>query len=330
MPKKVRKETLQEGDATLTRVSKYTFKTEYETWVNTCKGHSGGSRTGKTLWDYVRLHGRKKRATTTHRDRSGGLGATIRLLDKIVKDTKYTDNDVKNLREALNKLEDMGDVDSPNNPANIQFSVPEKYDSKGNYKEGIKFVPIYGHYLDKYFATKHGAKNMETEGWVSSDKGKARPPLYQAIFGGTIFKIGLLDIVRHALEEIDGAIYTAVIDSSKASTELLKVPQIKSATTGWLRKATSGNKVSVSKMKGAMTSRVFNIKSPAEEKVIRQYANIGDDFVGKIVKYRFELSDEDVKEYVRAYWGGLKGRDRSEYMTLEKWMRQLKEVEFIA
>ena len=132
--------------------------------------------------------------------------------------------------------------------------------------------------------------------------------------------------------EIDGKKYSGVIESSKDSDVLVRIPEIKSATTGWLRSATDGNKVSISSMREKMEGRYFKVTDDNRNTVM-QYGSSEGLVAGEITTYRLILDDADIKEYVLAYWRSLKGKagKKADYTTFAKsWKNQLKGRVFVA
>lgn len=186
----------------------YDFSKEIKNWESECRKLSGsqiGTKGSKTLLDFVRNHGVKIDTRKTSVNRKGGKDVVTNLI-KLLNSKKFGEAEVKALETIEDILLDIRAKNSESNPANIVFSVPEEgtYDDKGK-RTGQGTTEVYGHFQGKYHAAKNGSKDM-TGKWLSTTKGTARPPIWQALFstGKDDLSIkGLLPIVEEALEEIE-------------------------------------------------------------------------------------------------------------------------------
>tara|TARA_R110000824_G_scaffold40715_11_gene121789 strand:- start:485 stop:1648 length:1164 start_codon:yes stop_codon:yes gene_type:complete len=115
-----------------------------------------------------------------------------------------TDND-----SFKKKIDKYAEPNSTLNPKNITFKSPKKFDNKGNNLgsgEESKGV-YYGHYANKWFKTKYPDAKQAPEGWYSTSKNTANPPLAQALFGrGDLVKVGLKDVIDIAIAELNKGI----------------------------------------------------------------------------------------------------------------------------
>ena len=331
MPK-VKKVELQIGYTTLTPSTKIDFPKEFNNWASACGKLSGGAIGTKqgTLLTALETHAKKVRPKSKNKGSTGVQTIFAKINSELLnRNGQYGTPELKVLQTIEKTLIRWMQPEHKLNPANIMFTRPIKH-KDGVYAENAKTKRIYGHYLDDFFAARHNKPAVDST-WINDEKGEARPPMYQALFGGKMFTKGksLLEIVQKGIKQIPNQEFTAVIDSP-LSDLLVTIPQIKSATTGWLRSATDGNEVSVSAMRTKMEGRIFHIKGEGD--VIREYGNLGS-FEGEITSYRLDLDEEAVKDYVLAYWNSLSGKasKRADYTTFAKsWMNQIKGWVFVA
>ena len=331
MPK-VKKVELHIGYTTLTPSTKIDFPKEYNNWARTCGKLSGGAIGTKqgTLRTALETHAKKVRPKSKNKGSTGVQTIFAKINSELLPSNgHYGTSEMKVLQSIERTLNRWMQPAHKLNPANIMFTRPIKH-KNGVYAENAKTKKIYGHYLDDFFAARHNKTAVNTE-WIKDELGEARPPMYQALFGGKMFTEGksLLEIVQKGIKQIPIQEFEAKIDSP-LSDLLVTIPQIKSATTGWLRSATDGNEVSVKTMREKMEGRIFRVKGEGD--VIREYGNLGS-FEGEIISYRLDLDDEAVKDYVLAYWNSLKGKagKKADYTTFAKsWMNQLKGWVFVA
>jgi hypothetical protein len=332
MPKKVKKVELQIGYATLTPSSKIDFPKEYNNWASTCgklRGAAIGTKQG-TLRTALETHAKKVRPKSKNKGSTGVQTIFAKINSELLPSNgHYGTSEMKVLESIERTLNRWMQPEHKLNPANIMFTRPIKH-KNGVYAENAKTKPIYGHYLDDFFAARHNKTAVDSS-WIKDKLGEARPPMYQALFGGKMFTEGksLLEIVQKGIEQIPNQEFTAIIDSP-LSDLLVTIPQIKSATTGWLRSATYGNEVSVGTMRTKMEGRIFHVKGEGD--VIREYGNLGN-FEGEIVSYRLDLDDKAIEDYVLAYWNSLKGlagKKGDSHTFAKSWKNQLKGWVFVA
>ena len=335
MPKKVKKVVSEKvGETTLTPKSDWEFITEFNAWDEKCERLGGIATIGMkgNLYDYFANHVTKPRTKSPNSGTTGVYKLLRRFRRRLANVSVPKQREIDLLTQLIQDLDKLVEADSTLNPQNIRFSRPKKFSKKGKYVKDEEMIPIYGSYIDDYFAARTGKPSRQGS-WSSLEPNTATPPAYQALYGGTLFPNGgLKEILERAMNEIDGKKYSGVIDSSKDSNMLVKIPEIKSATTGWLRSATHGNEVSISTMKEKMQGRYFKVTDD-NRKTVMQYGSSEGLVAGEITTYRLKLSDEDIKEYVLAYWSSLKGKagKKADYTTFAKsWKHQLKGWVFVA
>ena len=148
-------------------------------------------------------------------------------------------------------------------------------------------VPIYGHYLDDYFKTKHKDKlqgRQSADTWYNSSKDTAKPPIYQALMGGDLVTVGLLKIMEKATDQIDNQQFHLEIRPTKPAKYLINIPTFRSALASAIGAKSSqvdGN-VSVSKVTSKLTGKRFTTKAgdikPLKEYTKRRKNILGGDF----------------------------------------------------
>lgn len=308
MPRELEKNAVVMGDATLeSRGQRITFPVQFADWKKTCRGLSGsaiGVKIGSLL-SAVQKHAIPVRPAS---DNDGNTGSFTKLkgIDSIIRQRKngiYFEDDADKFEIIARDIADLLDHDTLN-PQNIMFSVPEKYDRKGNYAKGVEMVPVYGHYLDKYFKLKHNRKDGDPS-WVNASKNVATPPIYQALAGGSLVTVGLLEIMENAVKELDEMEYHLIINTSKPARYLTEIPSFRSA----LAKAIGSSKnesgeVSVSKVTSKLKGREYDAPTDGKtHKLLSRYANLKSNggVAGDFSSFELVLTDAKTKALIKYY-----------------------------
>jgi len=305
MPRKLEKNTVVMGDATLeSKGQRITFPAQFEEWKKTCRSLSGaaiGVKIGSLL-SAVQKHAVPVRPAS---DNDGNTGSFTKLkdVDSIIRQRKngvYFEDDADKFEIIASDIADLLDHDTLN-PQNIMFSVPEKYDKNGNYAKGIKMIPVYGHYLDKYFKLKHNRKDGDSS-WVNSSKNTATPPIYQALAGGTLVTVGLLEIMETAVKELDEMEYHLIINTSKPARYLTEIASFRKA----LAKAIGSSKnesgeVSVSKVTSKLNGKSYAAPTDGKtHRLLSKYANL-KGVAGDFSSFELVLTDGKTKTLIKYY-----------------------------
>ena len=311
MPKKVTKKTQKVGDATLEEGTPISFYKDYTDWKKTLEGLEGGAIgvLSGDLFTALKNHVKPPPIARPASPNKGQTGAFVELdkIDKLILsrgDGAYFDEDAETLENGINDIEDL--LAHPSlNPQNIMFSVPAKYDKKtGDYPEGVEMKPIYGHYLDDYFKTKHkdNLKGRTSDpSWSNPKKNVATPPMYQALVGGKLVTTGLLDIMEKAVQELDDRTYSIDITTSKPARYLTEIPSFRKALARAISTSKVGESVSVSKVTSKLSGRSFEVGgSQKVVNLLKRYANLRG-LVGNITSFSIQLTPAKTKTLIKYY-----------------------------
>ena len=307
MPK-LDKNIAQVGDATL-EGGPISFPQDYANWKRKClslKGGAIGVLKGN-LYSAVREHAIDVRPAS---DNDGTTGSYLELakLNSIMVSRKngiFFEQDYEDFEAIEADIRDL--LDHPTlNPQNIMFSIPSKYNKKtGAYPKGVAMEPIYGHYLDDYFKTKHkddlqGRTYNST--WSNKEQNTATPPIYQALVGGELVPMGLLEVLEKAQEELENREFKLTIDTAKPAKYLMGVPDFKSSVGKAISSSRVGDEVSVSKVMSKLINRDFKSNTDAKtKKLLARYAgrkNIAGDFVS----FRITLTPAKTRKIIKDYY----------------------------
>ena len=290
----------------------YDFSKEIKDWESECRKLSGGSigtKGSKTLLDFVRGHGIKIDTRKTSVNRQGGKDV-VSSLTSLLQSKNFGDAEVKALEKIEDILLSIRSKNSESNPANIVFSVPEEgtYDSDGK-RTGQGTTEVYGHFQGKYHAAKNATKDM-TGKWLSTSKGVARPPIWQALFSNGKDDLGikgLLPIVEDALEEIEEEENKPqefeVSDLSNAQLdEISKSGQFQKSFVSIAKR----NIRSTNEETGKNTYNIQSIRNQLAEKKIKiTKKSVLDIFgiEGKVDAIIFNLKEAQIRLLLSIYFG---------------------------
>ena len=307
MPK-VNKNLIKIGDATLqSQGTPIQFLQRYKKWTDECSrltGASIGVKGSTSLLNAVKNHAIPVRPNSKN-DGTTGSFLSLKNIDRIALKRKngiFYEDDIDALEVLEGDIKDLEDHPTLN-PQNIMFSIPSRYNKKtGSYPKGVKMVPVYGHYLDDYFKTKHGRKDGD-KSWVNSQPDTATPPIYQALFGGTLVTEGLLTIIEDSIVELDEAEYQLVINSAKPAKYLQKIPSFRSALSSALKSSRDGDSVSVSKVMSKLNGKFFDAKTDAKtQKLLSNYASIKEGIAGDFTSFSLNLTTAKTKKIITDYY----------------------------
>ena len=308
MPKKVKKvKSVAMGDAVLTPLTPLTYLEEYNIWAEKCKQLSGETiglrRSSNTMWDYLDDHVVKPRPKSKN-DGTTGVYTDLPRFHRMMSRTKIPkEKEIKELMNMKQFLEELKTHPSLS-PRNTLFSRPKKFSRTGKYSKKEGKDSIFGHYLDSFFAAKHGTPNKESDNWVSTSRDTAEPPAHQALYGGgkpKLFDKGLYEIILLGLEEIDGQKFHLVIDTAKPARYLIDIPSFKKVLGRAISTSKVGDAVSVSKINSKLINRKYAAPQDAKtHKLLAKYAGL-KGVEGDFVSFEIVLTPARTKTLVKYY-----------------------------
>tara|TARA_R100000995_G_C3473700_1_gene119706 strand:+ start:387 stop:1493 length:1107 start_codon:yes stop_codon:yes gene_type:complete len=287
MAKRTKKATTTDGFGNQVQSETLTFKQMYDDWETDCRKYSSadiqsegkkGKTTPPNLLEQVKEH-----VTLAYRrpnsKNKGGTGAHV-VIDKILESLKSEklflakeEEELKKFQKELRKLNKKG---SSLNPSNIVFNRPEDYDVVDGkvVNESKVQIPIYGHYVDKYFVDKYPEKKYTVkESWSDTSKNVSNPPLKQALFGkGDLITVGLADVVDKAIEELDNKKINLYTIGIKRASALARIPSVQS----WVRRnivkkkfyPENSGKINLTEIGNALLIEEFTIRNEIEQKML--------------------------------------------------------------
>jgi hypothetical protein len=196
------------------------FTKDWVEWMRTTKGLKGATignyKLSESLYDMVRNQGiAGRQAGNSGPDSepwSRDAMDTLEEIGKLFKTQDYEDAHLDKLK-ALDKQMDAWSVNTEQgngNAANILFTEPRNWDDEdgtiGDYQ------PVYGHYMtEKYCDYRNDWKNANlkpvSSDWYSYSKGEAKPPMWQAMYGGGNIvgrnSLSLHQIIKNAIKDLD-------------------------------------------------------------------------------------------------------------------------------
>ena len=307
-------------------------------WKKEAKGKKGaaiGSGKPKHLLDYALGHGPQSRSA----DRGGkkkvsGLGRFINPILDIFRgglDKEITNQEFRLLRNAVRSGNQISDT-SDNNPRNVVNS----YNAAGK-GEPVRRETQYGHWYSERY--KRGQENKGTpskatygkkEAWSSTNKGQAKPPLWQVFFakrgekyagGGKVMSIGLFPLLEEIVEGLEGdhlelTIPMSSLQKEKTYQELVGIKSLRKELDQFLRMSNIYSKVKSTNKEGEEID-VFRIKprsfqgflekkyalTPAEENTIKTLAG-KKDAVGGVKEFSLpRLSPTQIERLLLAAHG---------------------------
>jgi len=218
MPKLLRKDRVKIPVGKYRAVSRRNyrlFKEDYDNWKQICssaKGSSWGQKRAKySLFEHVQKQG----ITPRIMENSGpatdeGGNAILTQIDKIFTTKDYSEEQLallKGLLEYMNNVKG-GNIDDAN-PSDIMFTDKVRWTKQGKV---TREKPVYGHYATAKYAgyrNKFKGDNVKavSSDWYSYNKGEAKPPMWQALYGdGTVLgknTKSLHVIIKEAIDNFD-------------------------------------------------------------------------------------------------------------------------------
>tara|TARA_R110000822_G_scaffold280451_1_gene402064 strand:+ start:644 stop:1633 length:990 start_codon:yes stop_codon:yes gene_type:complete len=307
MPKKVKKVVgVPVGDAVLVPLKPFTFIEAFKEWDAVCAESSGietiGMKSG-SLMDYFRSHVTKPRLNSDNKGSTGFYKQLAPFRRRMNKMGLPQDSELKLLENMLASLEKLEKHKSLN-PRNTKFSRPKTFsrEGKGKYEKGGTKVPIYGHYLDSFFAIQHGTTNREGDKWVTTSRNTATPPAWQALFGKItdLFPMGgLKSIVELGIEEIKKQSYHLKINTAKPARYLVDIDSFRTVLARAITASRDGDTVSVSKVNAKLQNKKYN--APEDKKpALARYANL-KNVAGDFTSFEIVLTPAKTKQLIQYY-----------------------------
>tara|TARA_R110000737_G_scaffold240779_1_gene252357 strand:- start:291 stop:1016 length:726 start_codon:yes stop_codon:yes gene_type:complete len=205
------------------------------------------------------------------------------------------------LKEILVEMEKL-ETHKTLNPRNTLFHRPKVFSSTGKYEKGGTKTKIYGHYLDSFFALKHGTPNRETDKWVTTSPNTAEPPAWQALFGGEtdFFPMGgLKSIVELGIKEIEKQSYHLKINTTKPARYLIDIDSFRTRLARAISTSRDGDTVSVSKVMNKLKNKKY--KAPEDKKpALARYANL-KNVAGDFTSFEIVLTPARTKQLITYY-----------------------------
>ena len=211
-------------------------------------GHKRLKHDNNTLLDVIWNHGKVGRTQSTEGPKSPPAGGRLKdALDSYVKgDEGIEKDDVKFMHDELIYITKMLN-DKYKNPQNIEFHVPI-WDSVNRKTLEHDKETVYGHYRTKDYIkyrnlkakVKSNDKYKETvqaaeTSWYSKQPGKAKPPMWQALFGKGGDDIvnegkGLLKILQAAKKMVGDTVIDflqVIVEDQGTADEIWKIPRLR-------------------------------------------------------------------------------------------------------
>ena len=320
--------TIENDGNTIEQVFDYgKFKKMFEQWKTDC-GKSGEdlhTKSTTTLFTTVTNHGKSGSHRPQSRDKSTiGAGEIVEKLDKLISDAEELENADEDFLDKA--VEQLKQVEKKYNPRNILFTVPiwSRVNRKNlRYDEETDVQQIYGHYRTSDYIKFRNRKaelreNVDKEtlpavpkAWYSTEKNKAKPPLWQALFAtgdGDVVSTGLLSVLQEAKglmkETVLEHLKLKIDDDGKGATaaDVWELGEVKQ----WLKTVigTSSNPgTGIHKTTGmfrddhltrALSRDTFDIKSFSESNFAKEIAGF-EDLIGKLKTYQITISRRQMR-----------------------------------
>lgn len=199
--KKLRKNnisvTLADGTIMNAERDNTAFRKCFQDWENKAKGLSGDTignlRTGNSLYDMFKQQGITGRVMENSgpKNKDKGGPEIFEMIRKIKSERAYSTTELEWLGKLDELMDEYAKPESEMNPANISFENPTRWTEKGTV---LSTEPVYGHYRTEDYQDNRADKISKDfpEGqnvpavnstWYSSNRGEAKPPFWQAIYG---------------------------------------------------------------------------------------------------------------------------------------------------
>ena len=258
-----------------------------------------------SLLTAVENHVSKPRVGSPNSPNTGALVQLKKLRDLISERSSgiYFEEDAETLETIMNDLNGLLDSDTLN-PQNIVFSVPKKFNTKtGSYARGVEMDKVFGHYRSTFYSSKHKGEDGQKLGWVSDKLNTATPPIYQALFGGKLVAIGLVDVLEKAINDIDDQRFVAEITTSKPAVTLQIIPDFRKRLGSAIGRSRTEEGVSTSKVMRLMSGKSFKVPPTGKaQKMLSRYMKI-DELGGTIVEFTIKLSPAKTRKLIKDYMG---------------------------
>tara|TARA_R110001632_G_scaffold225492_2_gene358575 strand:- start:636 stop:1718 length:1083 start_codon:yes stop_codon:yes gene_type:complete len=237
---KTKKSTIQLSNGTTVELSgEYDFKTSYTKWKGVCEGISsaeilsvGKEGRPKPVNLYLQLDEHVTdnwvRPNSTNKGKQQGAFKLLAAINESMTTKKlYTGRDLKEVQKFIRSILRFK-KDNSYNPQNIYFTRPAAFEGKGKELEitDDAEIEIYGHYADDYFVAKYPDKKQAPTSWYNKERNTAKPPLFQALFGGTLVTEGLLDVLLEAEAQIKNMKITHIRMQPTNIKEIAKIPSV--------------------------------------------------------------------------------------------------------
>ena len=238
---KTKKSTITLSNGTQVELNgQYDFKKSYTDWMTTCKGISsadilsvGKEGEPKPANLYLQLDEHVTdnwvRPNSTNKGKQQGAFKLLAAINESMTTKKlYTGRDLKEIQKFIRRVL-VFKKNNSYNPQNIYFTRPTKFTGSGKDLEIIDDKPmeIYGHYADDYFKAKYPDKKQAPSSWYNKAKNTSKPPLFQALFGGTLVTTGLLDVLVEAEAQIKNMKITHLSFQPARISNLAGIPSLR-------------------------------------------------------------------------------------------------------
>ena len=238
---KTKKSTIQLSNGTTVELSgEYDFKTSYTKWKGVCEGISsaeilsvGKEGRPKPVNLYLQLDEHVTdnwvRPNSTNKGKQQGAFKLLAAINESMTTKKlYTGKDLKEVQKFIRSILRF-EKDNSYNPQNIYFTRPTAFRGAGKELEitDDEEMEIYGHYADDYFVAKYPDKEQAPPEWYSKERNTAEPPLFQALFGGTLVTEGLLDVLLEAEAQIKNMKITHLSFQPARISNLAGIPSLR-------------------------------------------------------------------------------------------------------
>ena len=246
---KTKKSTIQLSNGTTVELSgEYDFKTSYTKWKGVCEGISsakilseGKKGRPKPANLYLQLDEHVTdnwvRPNSSNKGKQKGAFKLLAAINESMTTKKlYTGKDLKEIQKFIRSILRFK-KDNSYNPQNIYFTRPTAFRGAGKELEIVddKPIEIYGHYADDYFVAKYPDKKQAPTSWYNKAKNTAKPPLFQALFGGTLVTEGLLDVLLEAEAQIKNMKITHLSFQPARISNLAGIPSLRKEVLRILR-----------------------------------------------------------------------------------------------
>lgn len=161
-----------------------------------------GERNARNLFTTMKNHGSVSRDIKGKQNLFLGAGAIWEQLEDLVEDKLVLEDEVEEFERLLRRIDRLENSDR--DPRNILFTTIISYDAEA---EEVERGEVRGHFLTEAYwnfrkdkaERDGGSYNVEKpeKQWVATEKNKAKPPLWQIIFGK---KNGLRTLIENIIK----------------------------------------------------------------------------------------------------------------------------------